>query len=479
MSREINISLHYKQTVAYESEATEILYGGAAGGGKSFLMRAAAILWAVMIPGLQVYIFRRTFPELWKNHMTGPTSFPVLLAGWLELKIARIDYSKNLIHFWNGAKIHLCHCQFKKNVNDYQSAEIHVLMIDELTHWLESMYVFLRSRVRMVGIKVPPKLKGLFPRILCGSNPGNIGHNWVKQTFVTPVPPLQIVQTDKKEGGMKRQFIPALLEDNPSMAEEDPTYEDRLEGLGNAALVKAMRWGSWDIVAGGAIDDLWNPEKHIISPIFEIPRSWWIDRSFDWGSSKPFSVGWWAESDGTEVAMPDGGRRLYPPRTLFRICELYGWTGKANEGTKKLAIDIGREIKEIEKTSPILKGRNIRPGPADTQIYQRQNGVCLADDMAKAGVVWTQADKSPGSRQTGLEVIRRMLKASLSWPQIEEPGLFVFENCRQFIRTLPVLPRDTKKPDEIDSDAEDHVFDETSYRCRARKTVTTSQHFIM
>lgn len=477
MSNEINIALHPKQSMAYQSEASEILYGGAAGGGKSHLMRAAAILWAAMIPKLQVYIFRRTSVDLWKNHMLGPSGFPGLLANWIESKRVKINYSKNYIDFWNGSKINLCYCQYEKDVYDFQGAEIHVLMIDELTQWLKSMYTFLRSRVRMVGIKLPQQFKGLFPRILNGANPGGIGHNWVKEDFIKSAKPLDIVSQPKEEGGMRRQFIPALLEDNPSMEKEDPNYEGRLYGLGSPALVKAMRWGDWDIVAGGAVDDVWNPDKHII-PVFEIPSSWWIDRSFDWGSSHPFSVGWWAESDGTEATMPDGEKKIYPPRTLFRICELYGWTGKANQGTRKLAIDIGREIKEIEKKSPILKSRIIRPGPADTQIYQMQNGMCLADDMAKAGVTWTRADKSPGSRQTGLEVVRRMLMAGLTYP-MEEPGLFVFENCLQFIRTIPVLPRDTKKPDEIDSDAEDHVFDETSYRVRAKKMIATSSEFLI
>jgi hypothetical protein len=475
MSSQIDLSLHYKQTVAYESPATEILYGGAKGGGKSHLFRAAAILWASQIPGLQVYVFRRTSPDLWKNHMQGPGSFPALLGPWIRSKLVSFNGSKMYFEFWNGSQISLCHCQYEKDLINYQGAEIHVLMIDELTQWLKDMYQYLRGQVRLGGLKISENLRGLFPRILCGANPGGIGHNWVKRAFIDMVKPLEVVQMDKKEGGLRRQFIPALLEDNPTLLANDPDYEDRLEGMGSASMVKAMRWGIWDIVAGGAVDDLWEPDKQIL-PSFEIPPSWWIDRSFDWGSSHPFSVNWWAESDGTEATLADGTKRTFPPGSLFGVNEFYGWNGNPNEGCKMLAIEIGRRIKEIEKE--VFRGRHVKPGPADSSIFDSQNGVCIADDMAKAGVTWTRADKSPGSRKTGLEVVRRLLKASLSWP-MEEPGLFVMDNCRHFIRTIPVLPRDERQPDTVDTNAEDHIFDSLSYRARARKLTSTSMEFLI
>ncbi|WP_249370192.1 phage terminase large subunit, partial [Actinomyces sp. 186855] len=121
----------------------------------------------------------------------------------------KINYSKNFIEFWNGAKIHLCHLQHEKDVIKYQGAEIHVLLMDELTHFSSSMYRYLRGRLRLGGLVVPTAMKGLFPRILCGSNPGGPGHNWVKASFVDNAPPLAITQMDKKEGGLKRQYIPA------------------------------------------------------------------------------------------------------------------------------------------------------------------------------------------------------------------------------------------------------------------------------
>jgi hypothetical protein len=462
--RPMQLRLHRKQGIAFRSRATEILYGGAAGGGKSHLMRVAAIAWCVAVPGLQVYLFRRTYPDLFKNHMTGPGSFPVLLADWILHGVAWIDWGKMQVRLRNGSCIHLCHCQHEKDVYHYQGAEIHVLLIDELTQWSSDMYRFLRSRLRLGGLKIPPAFQGLFPRALLGANPGGIGHNWVKASFVTIAAALAITRVAKDEGGMLRQFIPALLEDNPTLLDNDPDYESKLEGLGSAALVRAMRLGDWDIVEGGFFDDLWDKRVHVIKP-FLIPRCWRIDRSFDWGSSKPFSVGWWAESDGTTA--PNG--KKYPRGTLFRIDELYGWDGKRpNVGTKQLASDVAKAIKAKEKAWRTALGYVVHPGPADPSIYAVEDGHSIADSMAKAGVTWVEGDNTPGSRKTGWERMRELMSAATKKP-MEEPGLFVFETCLQFVRTVPVLPRDQHNPEDIDTKAEDHTADEARYRVLAKR----------
>lgn len=452
---------------AYKSTATEILYGGAAGGGKSHLFRAAAILWCLLIPGLQVYFFRRKYPDLLSNHMSGPRSFPILLAPFIQRGLAKINWGHLDIEFANGSAIHLRHCQYPKDVYNYQGAEIHVLIIDELTQWERLMYTFLRSRLRMVGLVVPLALQGLFPRALLGANPGGIGHNWVKADFVSLAKQFAITDMPKIEGGMRRQFIPALMEDNPTLMEDDPDYGDKLEGLGDPALVKAMRSGDWDIVSGGMFDDLWKRDVHVIPP-FQIPRSWRVDRSFDWGSSRPFSVGWWAESDGTtaQIVDPKTGKlvsRTFPPGSLFRIDEWYGWTGRADEGTKALAVEVARGIVEKETTG-ILANLNVEPGPADSSIFDVENGMSISADMLDAGVEWSEADKSPGSRINGAEKMRKYLKASVTYSH-DEPHLYVFDNCVSgFIRTVPVLPRDERKRDDVDTDAEDHAYDESRYR---------------
>ncbi|WP_339426723.1 terminase large subunit domain-containing protein [Pseudomonas proteolytica] len=163
----LRVHLHPKQWVAFLTEATEVLFGGAAGPGKSHLMRVAAIVWCCSIAGLQVYLFRRVREDLYKNHLEGPKGFramlaPLVLGGWCRI-------IGDEIRFWNGARIYLCHCKAENDVYKYQGAEIHVLLIDELTHFTEFMYRFLRNRVRMVGITLPADCVGKFPRILCGS----------------------------------------------------------------------------------------------------------------------------------------------------------------------------------------------------------------------------------------------------------------------------------------------------------------------
>jgi len=470
----MELSLHSKQGCAFLSEATEILYGGAAGGGKSHLARAAAISWCYDIPNLQVYIFRRTSPDLWKNHMEGPTGFPAMLAEWTNAGLVNINQSKGFIEFWNKAKIHLCHCQHEKDIYSYQGPEIHVLIIDELTQWLWSMYTYLRGRLRLGGLIVPEKYKGVFPRILCGANPGGIGHNSVKFAFIDNCRPFEIRQMPQDEGGLKRQYIPALLEDNPTLTENDPDYEYRLEGLGNKALVKAMRWGLWDIVSGGAIDDVWDMTKHIVEP-FDIPKTWRIDRSLDWGSSKPFSVAWWAESDGSDVVVSPGKTRAFPKGTVFRIAEYYGWNGLPNEGCRKSAPDVAKEIKNIEAGSSILSGFRVNPGPADTSIWDADDeGQSISAKMERQGVRWTKADKRPGSRKAGLEEVRDRLSNGLKIP-IEKAAMFIFSTCGQFIRTVPTLSRDQKNPDDVNTNAEDHVYDEVRYRLMTKRITTTTE----
>lgn len=430
-------------------------------------MRVASIAWCMEIPGLQVYLFRRLSDDLVKNHFNGPTGYPTLLKDWVESGHVKINFSQRYIEFWNGARITLCHCQYEKDKYKYQGAEIHVLLVDELTHFTESIYRYLRGRMRLGALKVPEKHKGKFPRVINGSNPGGTGHNWVKAAFVDMAKPMQIVLQPKKEGGLLRQYIPAKLEDNPTLAETDPDYVDRLEGLGDAALIKAMRDGDWNIVAGGMFDDVWNAEKQQIEP-FEIPRSWYIDRGFDWGSSKPFATLWFAESDGTDVTLADGSKRSFPRGSVFIISEFYGWNGKPNEGCRMTGTEIARHIRLREQEMR----RIVHPGPADSSIYNVENGNCIADDMAKAPhfIRWKKADKSPGSRKNGWDLMRKMLEQSSKG---ELPGLYIFTTCRHTIRTVPVLPRHATIDGDLDSDAEDHIADVIRYRVsKKRKTMT-------
>ena len=306
-------------------------------------------------------------------------------------------------------------------------------------------------------------------------NPYGVGHNAVKAYFIDPAPagvPFVPPSVDLPEGvaipdagdALKAVRLTGHYSENRTLLTADPQYPQKIAAsAANPEQAKAWLGGDWDIVAGGMVDDVWDRQKHVLPP-FPIPSSWRIDRAFDWGSSKPFSVGWWAESDGTEATLADGTKRSWPPGTLFRIAEWYGCRpGSPNEGLKMLAVEVADGIKEREGS--FLWGPRAKEGPADSSIFDVENGRSIADDMAARGVRWERADKSPGSRKAGAEEVRTRLKAGLSHP-MEEPGLFVFDHCREWLRTVPVIPRSDRNPDDVDTEAEDHHWDETRYRAR-------------
>lgn len=449
--------------MALLSEATEVLYGGAAGGGKSFLMRAAAILWCCAIPGLQVYIFRRISDDLVKNHMEGPKGFRALLAamaadGWASIV-------EDEIRFWNGAKIYLCHCKDAKDVYKYQGAEIHVLLIDELTHFTEQMYRFLRNRVRMVGITLPAEYVGKFPRILCGSNPGNIGHQFVKMGFIDAVGDSMVIrQMPATEGGMRRQYIPAKLNDNPSMAEDDPGYEDRLSGLGSVALVAAMRDGDWDVVEGAFFDN-WSSARHVVRP-FEIPKAWPRIRAGDWGSAKPFSFGWYALV--TDTYRTEGGIIL-PRGCMVKYREWYGikesnGSFEANTGLKMTAEDVGRGI-------VFRDGKEeIDDAVLDPATFAENGGKSIAERMQDEGAWFREADNTRVAGKGALSGWDQV-RARLNGDGDGNPMLVFFSTCTHSIRTIPALQHDPLRPEDIDTDGEDHAADETRYACNSRPWV--------
>lgn len=461
----IDFSLHKRQGEAFNSTATEILYGGAAGGGKSHLMRVASIIWAAQIPGLQVYFFRRIREDLLKNHIEGPQGYRALLARWVQDKLCEIVDDE--IRFWNGSKIYLCHCKDEKDRFRYQGAEIHLLLIDELTHFTDVIYRYLRGRVRAVGLNLPENFKGLFPRILAGSNPGGVGHSFVKATFVEGVQPMEIRRMSDSEGGMLRQYIPARLDDNPSMAQNDPTYRARLRGLGSESLVKAMEDGDWDVIEG-AFFDCWSNERHVIQP-FTIPANWLRFRSGDWGSAKPFSFGWWAVVQD-DYTLPSGV--VLQRGCLVRYREWYGCKKDANNlsipntGLKMSAEAVGAELARLER------GDNVSHGVLDPACFAENGGPSISESLQKGSgntVIWGRADNTRiagvGS-MGGWDLLRSRLIGNEAGPM-----LVCFSTCTDSIRTIPALQHDQHRPEDLDSSAEDHAADDWRYACASRPWV--------
>lgn len=452
----VDFHLHPKQLEAYNSQATEILYGGAAGGGKSYYLRIAAIMWALRCPGAQIYLVRRSQPDLIANHLYGIGGFIDLLDTLSSQGFVRFKVKQNEYHFSNGSIIFLRHCATDSDLENFQGREIHVLLMDELTHFPEHHYTWLRGRVRLGGLQIPEAYKHLMPRIECGSNPGSRGHAWVKRTFVSPKAPMEIWQPEEVD--FSRQYIPAKLTDNPTLTDNDPGYAKRLSGLGNEALIRALRDGDWDIVAGQAFD-MWREDIHCVDS-FDIPKDWLRFRCMDWGSAHPFCVGWFAVARETFGKIPKGSLVMYR--------EWYGWSGKPNEGLKMTSADVADGVLYLEKPD-----ERISYSIADTEIFSQKDGPTIAERMAEKGVHWERADKN---RINGLAEVIRRLKGKGShnnvklpmdqWNDDEKPTLYFFNTYRDgVIRTLPTLVMDERRIEDIDQKQEDHPYDMVRYAC--------------
>lgn len=312
------------------------------------------------------------------------------------------------------------------------------------------------------------------------TNPFGAGHGWVKRSFIDAAPPGKVVRTvtnvfnprtQKRQDITKTQVrLFGSYKENRYLA---PEYVAELENMKNPSRRRAWLWGDWNIVSGGAINDLWDEMVHIVPVRFKIPKGWRVDRSLDWGSSKPFSVGWWAEANGEEVQLPDGKYWCPPPGTLIRIYELYGTEEiGSNKGVLKTPKQVAREVVAIDK---MLKEQgwiatNVQPGAADGAIYDVKptdnefEPESIAKAMEDEGCYWVRADKSAGSRKNGLELLRERLQASID---AEDAGIYFMRNCVATLQLLPDIPRDEDDQDDVDTDAEDHIYDEVRYRVLA------------
>lgn len=449
------LELQPAQARAFMTRATEVLYGGAAGGGKSHLIRALFIAWATMIPGLHLGLFRRMYPDLRANHMEGPSSFPIMLAPYVNAGHCRIV--QNEITFWNGSRISLNHCQHEKDMYRYAGFEFHVLGFDELTHFTEAQYRFLRGRVRMTGVNIPPHLKGLFPRIISGSNPGGVGHVWVKKTFVDHGEMI-MHRAHADEGGMIRQYIPAKLSDNPALLASDPEYATRLAGLGDATLVRALMDGDWSIVAGAMFGEEWRAQKesqpwHVCDP-FAIPIDWPIWRGADDGYAAPACCVWGTQNPTTKTVYVCG--ELHAAKMLP---EVYAKRTAAIDYAIPRWYPTEQEVRpNVEKITGELDCAAFSDTGHDIIRGHAINKKLIELGAGKFGEV----EKWDGSRVHGVQNFHRLLAPNPLDPR-GLPGIRFFKNCRHCIEEIPALPRDPKKPEDVDTNAPDHSWDAVRY----------------
>ena len=482
--------LQGSQALALSCPCNHILYEGTRGPGKTDaqLMKFRMYVGMGYGPFWKGIIFDREYKNLDDLISKSKRWFPLFKDGCKFLSSA-----KDLKWVWpTGEELLFRQIKKEDDYNNYHGHEYPFIGWNELTkHPNSKLYDAMMSTNRTsflpeVHSPIDPHtgVKAFLPEIplmvFSTTNPYGVGHNWVKQRFIDPAPPGCIVKIEKevfnprtgnKELVTKTQTrIFGSYKENKFLS---PEYVLELSNITDQNKKKAWLWGDWDITAGGMFDDVWSTQYNVV-PAFQVPPTWRMFRSFDWGSSKPFSVGWWAESDGSDLSFPDGRVMSTVKGDLFRVNEWYGWTGVDNTGCRMLATKIAEGIVAREVKFGFY-GR-VRPGPADASIYDTENGVCIANDMLKKvrigssmykGVTWTRSIKTPGSRKTGWEKMR--IAISNAQPNEhggprESPGLFVTHLCKDgFLRTVPTLTRDTKDLDDVDTTDEDHAADETRY----------------
>lgn len=419
----------------------EALYGGAAGGGKSEALVLEALR-QVAVPTYRALILRKTYPELSelvdKAHRYYPAAVPG--AQWSE---ARHEW-----RFPSGAKIYFGAMQHPNDRFKYQGRAYDYIAFDELTHFTQDEYMYLLSRNRASG-------SGTRVYMRASANPGGIGHGWVKARFLTPAPPMQTIwepvslrlpDGTVQQTRRSRVFVPSTVFDNQILLQNDPAYAARLAALPEADK-RALLYGDWDAFAGQVFCE-WRSDAahyadrrhtHVIDP-FPVPKHWRIVRGFDFGYSRPFSVGWWAVS---------------PDNILYRIRELYGCTGTPNQGLRWEPARIAREIRAVEQDDPNIKGRTVR-GVADPSIFDQSRGESVAEMMEREGIFFDPADNA---RIAG----KMQLHHRLAFDANGVPGLYVFHTCNHFIRTVPALVYDTANVEDVNTAMEDHIYDETRY----------------
>ena len=335
------------------------------------------------------------------------------------------------------------------------------------------------NRTSFTPEKDNPNVAPLRCEVFSTANPYGPGHGWVKQRFIDPAPSGRVVRTNTKvfdpSQGTEVEYVTTQVAIFGSYKENiylPLSYIAYLNNITDENMRKAWLLGDWDVVAGGAFTDVWRKQVHVLKP-FRVPHSWRVDRSFDWGSTDPAACVWWAEADGTEATFPDGSRWCPPRGSLVGIGELYTADRKGN-GLMWGATRIADEIKlyEAKMKAAGLIQRDPFPGPADNQIGNNFNADVdtIEQLMLKRGVSWTESNKKPGSREMGLQLMRDRFQFSLDYAKNGEaggPGLYFTQNCIKTIATVPSLPRDEDKPDDVDTDAEDHLYDAVRYRVLA------------
>ncbi len=430
-----------------QSKVFEVVYGGARGGGKTdgvlgeFSIHAARH--GANAKGLLV---RRTRTALEPTIARARAIFAAQGAVWRD--------SRSRFEWPSGAVLYFRFLDNDADADLYQGHDYTRLYVEELTQFprpgpIAKLKATLRSAA---GVRCAF-------RATC--NPGGAGHAWVKARYIDPGARQVVEETfaspfDGTEARLGRMFIPARLSDNRRLLDQDPLYVARLHQTGSAELVRAWLEGDWNIIEG-AFFDKWS-NRNIIRPC-ALPAFWTRFRAFDWGYAAPFSVGWWAVASD-DFAHEDG---VAPRGALIRYREWYGAQEATGAGLRLEAEAVAAGILERER------GETIAWGVADPSIFSQNGGPSLAERMRRAGAHFRPADNTrvgEAGALTGWDQMRARIVGDG-----RRPMLYVFDTCRDFIRTVPELQHDPNRAEDLDTEGEDHIADETRYACLSRAMI--------
>jgi len=466
---------HPKQFKAHASKAEILFYGGAVGGGKTEFDIVEALAICLEHPGVQVAIFRRFHEDLKKNVIT---RFREIVPD----HIAHYNSQDHALYVWNGSIIWFCHCRNESEVYRYQGLQVVALFIDEASHFSEFMVKYLITRVRSV--------RGIRKRVRLTSNPGGIGHGWLKRWFIRPTPvalggrpqprpfeiwrPLpELGDPTPPEDMLTRQFIPAYFRDNYALAQHDPRYLAQIYALGGDK-AKQLAEGDWDANDSMIVGSVWR-ENHLVGPNDTrllalglkpgqvipwhiIPNKHWkppegalIYGSVDYGYGAPWSF-------HLHAALPGGHVRTFFEYYMPRVRDV--------EQAQMIRIVLEREGYRPEwlVLDPAMRGSRAENNIAKSifEVYQ--------DVIGKLAMVM------PGAAGRSARVSRpqRWLDALQTAPD-GLPYWTVTTACPDLIRTVPEVPWDAKDPDVEDELSENHAYEDVGRFFEARPFIPRTQ----
>jgi len=417
-----------------------VVYGGARGGGKTYASLGEFWIHAEDHGAEAVgLIVRRSREDLKDTIATA-----IRMYG----NAAKYSEKGNVFRFANGARLNCAYLENDRDAENYQGWSLTRVYVEELTQFPlpDPVFKLLATLRSSAGIK---------PQFRATCNPGGPGHGWVKN-WIIDQGEYQLV-TDE-ESGLVRTFIPAKLIDNPALLSNDPNYVNRLKAVGSSELVKAWLDGDWTVIEGAFFPEF-SVNRHVIEP-FDIPDHWTRWRAMDWGSAKPFSVGWYAHvQDDT----PHNGRML-KRGAIIRYAEWYG-ASKPNVGLLMTAEEVAHGIVTRETQGGVRQ--RMAYGILDPSAFAVISGPSIAETLGRHGAAFRRADNvrvSKDKRAGGWDQVRNRLKG-------DEDGnamLFIFSTGRHLIRTLPMMQHDSYNAEDLDTEGEDHAVDELRYSCMSR-----------